>query len=227
MARDRGGEEPKKAPAWLSSYGDMITNLMTFFVLLVTFSSKSEGEFRQFKGGLFSGPLEGLGLLLSASGPEDNFRSDVLEREATAEGRNPHIGSRMPPRYQEELLESAATLHSLLSAAEPDENVGAMTLRLPTDALLKDGELTPAAHQLLDSLATVFNRLPYDIQFLGSSDVDARAAVRLAHGLQQRMGSTAWVSAGVYPGASDPGTIVLAVTANLGRVLDRATPDAD
>lgn len=220
MPREKGTEEGRKPPAWLSSYGDMITNLMTFFVLLVTFSSKSEGEFRQFKSGLFSGPLAGLGLLNPASAPEDNFRSELLERSAAQEAMTPNAGSRMPPRYQEELVESATVLKSLLASAHRDSRVGAITLRLPASALAREGRLTPAAENLLSALATVFHRFPYDIQFLAGSPAETGLAALLARDLSVRMGENAWVSAGIYPTGDLKGTIVLAINMGLGRLLD-------
>lgn len=62
MGRQRGkGEEKKGAPEWMTTYGDMVTLLLCFFVLLFSFSSVDAQKFRaimnSFKGS--SGVLSG------------------------------------------------------------------------------------------------------------------------------------------------------------------------
>ena len=50
MAKKR--EEKKGAPAWLTTYGDMVTLLLTFFVALISMSTISPGKFQQVAVGL-------------------------------------------------------------------------------------------------------------------------------------------------------------------------------
>jgi chemotaxis protein MotB len=49
---------PAGSPAWMGTYGDMITLLLTFFIALLAFSSISEGKFQEVASGItriFSG----------------------------------------------------------------------------------------------------------------------------------------------------------------------------
>ena len=50
---------PKGAPGWMVTYGDMMTLLLTFFVLILSFSSVQEAEFKKAMGSL----LGALGIL--------------------------------------------------------------------------------------------------------------------------------------------------------------------
>lgn len=50
--RESGGNEPKGAPEWLVTYGDLMSLLLTFFVLLVSFSSIQLSEFQKAMGSL-------------------------------------------------------------------------------------------------------------------------------------------------------------------------------
>lgn len=45
-------EQPAGAPAWMVTYGDMVTLLLTFFVLLLSFSSIQESKFKEAIGSL-------------------------------------------------------------------------------------------------------------------------------------------------------------------------------
>lgn len=45
-------EEKKGAPAWMTTYGDMVTLLLTFFVALISMSTISPGKFQQVAVGL-------------------------------------------------------------------------------------------------------------------------------------------------------------------------------
>ncbi len=213
MARKEPKVEPKGPPPWLGTYGDMITNLMTFFVLLLTFSSKSSGEFQEFKSSLFSGPLAGLGLLNELITPSDNYRDALVERARTAASQTPTGGSRIPPRYQEELTESVGRLRELLAQGARDETLQAIVVRLPREKLVRpDGELTAEGRLLIDSIASVFDRFPYDLQFLAADPRDLDAAAACAVALHQRWAGRGWVSAGLYPRAgAGPGTIYLAI----------------
>lgn len=51
-------EQPPGSPAWMTTYGDMVTLLLTFFIALLAFSSISEGKFQEVASGItrvFSG----------------------------------------------------------------------------------------------------------------------------------------------------------------------------
>ncbi len=58
LKKKKQEEQPVGSPAWMTTYGDMVTLLLTFFIALLAFSSISEGKFQEVASGItriFSG----------------------------------------------------------------------------------------------------------------------------------------------------------------------------
>ena len=47
MAREKKPKKEVKTDAWLATYGDMVTLVLTFFVLLYSFSSVNEKKLKE------------------------------------------------------------------------------------------------------------------------------------------------------------------------------------
>ena len=89
MSVKREEEEPFSAPPWIVTFSDMIGLLTSFFIMLLTYSTKDRAEFRQLRGSL----LGEFGLIADASSPDydsmltpeealaNNLRNDGLRRE--------------------------------------------------------------------------------------------------------------------------------------------------
>lgn len=105
MRRTRGiNEEKKGAPEWMTTYGDMVTLLLCFFVLLFSFSSIDAQKFREimnsFRGssGVLSG---GETIRISDDGFEQKTRGyfesedyrerSLLELQGIAEDLKQHL----------------------------------------------------------------------------------------------------------------------------------------
>lgn len=52
---DEGAPEQQTAPGWMATYGDLMSLLLVFFILLVSFSSPEISKFRQAVGSLKGG----------------------------------------------------------------------------------------------------------------------------------------------------------------------------
>jgi chemotaxis protein MotB len=212
VARERQQVEPKKPPLWLISYGDMMTNLMTFFVLLVTFAGSSKENFERFRSSFFSRGLFGLGVAGPLKSFWDNYSDAMVDRFMSLSARRPEPGSSVPARYREQLLESVGQVRSLLDTGVRDEEAGTLALRLPTDQLVAgQNQLAGSGEVLIRSLATVFDFLPHRIQFLAGSEGDLPAAVTLTLALAGQWPGAERVAVGLKPGAPDPGSVWLLV----------------
>lgn len=62
MAKEKCPECPKPCPAWLTTYGDLMSLLLTFFILLLAFSSPNQAEEQKMKF-LFGALQGGMGVL--------------------------------------------------------------------------------------------------------------------------------------------------------------------
>ncbi|MBD3165436.1 OmpA family protein [bacterium] len=84
MAKDKCPEcPPKGAPAWMVTYGDMMTLLLTFFVLIVSFS---QTEIIKFKAAIAS-VQEGLGFMPQHAGvlPDIKLEQNVEKAQIVQE----------------------------------------------------------------------------------------------------------------------------------------------
>ena len=55
MAKEKEFEMPPDIPSWVMTFSDVITLLMTFFILLLTFASNTPEKFEQVQVSMFSG----------------------------------------------------------------------------------------------------------------------------------------------------------------------------
>jgi chemotaxis protein MotB len=163
-----GGDDSQR---WLTTYGDMVTNLLGFFVILFSFSQVNPQAFGEFVEGLAettfqntaaeSGKLNGgAGLEVEGQTPE----------EAAAEELKVSI---------EGLREAAVEIESALSAAQMGGLVNykidhrGLVITIGTDAVLFETgstELSASGRALLATMAPVLAKVPNDIRVEGHTD---------------------------------------------------------
>ena len=174
-------EEPPGAPEWVVTFTDMISLLVTFFVLLMTFSSMREYEL-----------LEVQGVLPDNKGLNDPMKShrvlppppdDVLAN-ASNEGslHQPHT------RPDEQFDEDSGRADS------PEEDELTVDLNRIGDGLVitwgpeysfapSSAELQPKLARALDELATVLVHYPHQVVVDGHTAQDHRSTPRFPDAL--------------------------------------------
>ncbi|HWH33220.1 MAG TPA: flagellar motor protein MotB [Egibacteraceae bacterium] len=171
-----GGDGDGGDSRWLTTYGDMVTNLLGFFVILFSMSSVDPARFQSFVEGLY----------------ETTFRNEsILDGGITIDGELVGPGgepSGLTPEEQaaeelkvsiEGLRETGAQIEQALQSAGMGGLVDykidqrGLVLTIGTDAVLFETgstELSPQGRDLLAQIAPVLARVPNDIRVEGHTD---------------------------------------------------------
>lgn len=147
--RKQRQEDPQPgAPLWMTTYGDMVTLLLCFFVLLFSFSIVDKQKFQSMIGS-FQGSL---GILDSGNSIiEDDFITDALKNNLTIDQRQELEDFRKLEEVLEEYFEGSSLDSEILVS---QENAG-LVLRFRDNVLFDPGKavLKPKSKEILKDIA--------------------------------------------------------------------------
>lgn len=176
----RNGEDNKfGAPAWMTTYGDMVTLLLTFFVLLYSFSSINLQRFQEVMSAIQHSFMGRTGILMGSTefGDVEGERIDVAELS-----RDPEQGlSEQELALLEALAELEETyeqVRAFLQRAGMEEEImlrleeRGIVMELPEKILFDTGraEIKEEFFPALDLLAELLSGLPNQIIVEGHTD---------------------------------------------------------
>lgn len=180
LADTTGGEEPVKkkrrssggdevTATWLQSYGDMITLILCFFVLLFSMSSidakKWQVVSQSLQEALGGAPQEGIGLSTG-----DLPAVGELEQNLESEKENQELKELMELKKKIDKYVKEKNLENMI--ATEIEEVG-LVIRITTDEVVFDlgsAVLKPLALAFLDHLAPLIKETRYEIWVEGHTD---------------------------------------------------------
>ncbi len=152
-------EPPDDVPLWFMTYSDVITLMMTFFILLLTFSTSDPERFEQMKvsvfgasgsSGLIGRPPEGI--------EKDSWSVRIRPRSARLTDR----GSETPSIDKDSPLESVGKGLAGLTDEEERNVVEVIELTIPGDSLgSPEGELFEFGVHNLQILANTIRNHDY------------------------------------------------------------------
>lgn len=179
---------------WLTTFNDLMTLLMVFFVLLFTMSSIDTQKLKDFQSALQSGlgvlgegQLTGIGVLqiepigqLDADATEKLYETleDTEDADETgpstdkADTEEKSVPSDVQTDPQEQRMRAAAAIiHALpeVSATYADQSI-CITLKDRVLFALGSADIHPEARAVLDRLITVIEPLPNAIRIEGHTD---------------------------------------------------------
>ena len=156
MAVKRKKKPPEEgAPEWMVTYGDLMTLLMTFFVLLFSFSSIQESKFRNAIGSLKGA----LGVLLRNPKVMSQVKSD----------------DRILPQKERKLMEALKAVRKL---SEEERFKGQIKLiktkkgyliSISNPVMFEIGKavIKPELYSVLDMIAQVIRAKPMEVRVVG------------------------------------------------------------
>ncbi|MBU0742402.1 flagellar motor protein MotB [bacterium] len=146
-------------PGWVVTYGDMMSLLLTFFILLVSFSSIQETKFKEAMESLQGA----LGVLQKYTTAIDFRTLPVYEERQTD---NSEI------YYQIKKLEQFLLDEGIDQAVEIEVTADGIRLRVVDSFLFPSAraDLQPQAMKLLDSIAGMLDGMGTDITISGHTD---------------------------------------------------------
>jgi len=167
LARRRRKTEEEGAPAWMTTYSDLMTLVLVFFVLLFSFSSMDRVKFQRFLAsyqgmGILSGGVSSI--VETEPAPEDYPQIDYPEANALAQARE------MMATYQ--TVKDFLAQNGLEAVVEVRYEERGIALDIKEGILFDSGkaDLKPEARNLLDKLYGLFSQLPNDIRVEGYTD---------------------------------------------------------
>ncbi len=153
---------PAGLPAWLATFGDLMSLLLTFFILLLSFSKTSQAEFENAMGSLHGalGVLTGEPILTSPIKLNiPIIRGDITEARPTLKDAKAEIEKEVEAEGQQENVEII-------------QSEDGITIRIKDNAVFGSGDaaIKPAILPLLNKIGGVLARLPNPIEIEGHTD---------------------------------------------------------
>ncbi|GIW78416.1 MAG: hypothetical protein KatS3mg105_0223 [Gemmatales bacterium] len=161
MAKKPEPEIVGGAPAWTATFGDTMTLLMTFFILLVTFSTNNPYKIELRRSTVIDGE-GGSGVVTEKVRAGD--KNSIIWSLVPPPLHTSHQGSEMPPLYGETLKEQTDEVVARIEAVQNITLKDSYSIRIPL-AMLFDGEqFSESGRTLLKTMSQHLEPLPYDMQ---------------------------------------------------------------
>lgn len=147
--------------SWAMSYGDMMTLLLTFFILIVSFSTTELIKFRKAMGSLRGA----MGVLFEQDG------AAIYESQTTMM-REPQLDQELMINALDDIEQQAFTMNEVGTGLEIEIDNEGLTFRLHDELMfnLGDTELRPEIKNMLDKIGTLISRFSCDVRIEGHTD---------------------------------------------------------
>lgn len=159
MKKEKEAPEEPSAPFWMTTFSDMVTLLLVFFILILSYSTI---ELEKFRGAMSS--MKGaLGIMPEKGGAVPSAKMNFNERMTT---RNNEIKE----RYDE--FERAINMTNMKEVVETEITASGIHIRLGDRVLFDVGhaKIKPSAFKILKEIATIIESGPKEVYVEGHTD---------------------------------------------------------
>ena len=179
---------PPGAPEWMNTFADMMSLLLTFFVLLLSFANMDIQKFKDamssVQGALVGGPtamlevpkttIVDMGTTANTSVIET--QQEVQENPATAQDEPLEAATQIVSGSQD--IEALATIDQMLAEegirqmAETEATSHGIVIRVKGQLFFDAGsaELRERSHPVLNEIGAVMQAFPYNVSIEGHTD---------------------------------------------------------
>ncbi|MDK2902720.1 MAG: chemotaxis protein MotB [Clostridiales bacterium] len=150
MARKRGNDEENKSPSWLTTYGDMMSLLLIFFIFLFSFSNIDAQKFKAMVASLQAslGVLDGGRSMSSAPATGGDEGQDLAQRTNEPQDEFEALYEDIQMYIQQNNISATVAI---------TENKMEILLRFKDNVLFESGkaDIIPSALPVLNNIAGV------------------------------------------------------------------------
>ncbi len=155
--------EDEGLPPWMATFADMVTLLLCFFVLLLSFANQDVANFEALKGSM----QDAFGVQFKDSGAKHMAFSD-----------SPHTASSQSAKAKKDMEALEVDIRAFITAGKIQKLMAVNTdqqgvlVRVPTRAIFKPGtaEVNPRAAMLLDKVASIMKKKDFNLVVRGHTD---------------------------------------------------------
>ena len=165
MPIEQEESKPSGAPMWMCTFADLMSLLLTFFVLLLSMSSTEAAKFRAMAGSL----RDAFGMRSDLALSPTSMSDEILPHDDARQG---DAGSDEEAQLEAELKEALEELGIETGDMKLDGDDDTVVLRLEGDLLFASGEasLKPEALPALDAIAKYLRSTNYTLDVVGHTD---------------------------------------------------------
>ncbi len=170
--------QPAGVPAWFMTYSDVITLLMTFFILLLTFASSEPEKFERMQVAVFGG---GGASGVAGEAAKSVERDSITLRYRPTSARMTQRGSEMAPMDEEPANEAIARGLKSLDSLDELDSAERVSLEASLELLRNsDGTLTAYAEQQLRMIGIQLRSMPLEVELQAANPADAAFCIEMA-----------------------------------------------
>ncbi|MFT5300121.1 MAG: chemotaxis protein MotB [Mariniblastus sp.] len=179
MAREKKKEPPgDDIPAWFMTYSDVITLLMTFFILLLTFATTEPERFEKSVSSTFS---KGAATGTAGAKLDGMVKDSFVNRLRPPAARIAMRGAEMPPIDRAPASATfGAGLRSLTEEESKPNELTSHGFKVPISKMFdSQGELTSAGRMICKMMSKQLLELPFQaaVQFSNPKDAPKLAGM--------------------------------------------------
>ncbi len=176
MGKDKCPECPKCLPGWLVQFGDLMSLLLTFFILLLSMAVMDKKKVEEY----FTIMKKAMGFLDQNTDVEQQTEKNSTEDSNSQSDDNKSTDEQMS-ETTEQISEIVSDVNSTQSTESDqitiEKGKNEFVLDIPATIMFEEGEYdlkNPAAKRFISKIARVIRTMPqtFNIEIIGHTDTD-------------------------------------------------------